>query len=254
MPRRLAVLALILCAGAPAGAMVGGAADVTGSGLGRHVVLIVGSRGNSCTGVALASDLVLTVAHCVLPGAEYRIVAFDAAHQPSLGPAATVTRHPGFKLETMLAHRATADVALLKFPGPLAAPTVPAPLTARTTFAPGDRFTVAGYGLAVRGDGRTGGKVRAASLVATGRPGNLQVRLVDPSTGGTRAGLGACTGDSGAPAFEETGTAAVVGVVSWSTGPNGSDGCGGLTGLTPLVLYRDWITSTARRLGSPLAP
>jgi hypothetical protein len=253
MPR-LTVLALILCAGAPAGAMVGGAADVTGSGLGRHVVLIVGSRGNSCTGVALASDLVLTVAHCVLPGAEYRIVAFDAAHHPEVGPAATVTRHPGFKLETMLAHRATADVALLKFPGPLAAPTVPAPLTARTTFAPGDRFTVAGYGLAVRGDGRTGGKARAASLVAIGRPGNLQVRLVDPSTGGTRAGLGACTGDSGAPAFEETGTAAVVGVVSWSTGPNGSDGCGGLTGLTPLVLYRDWIASTARRLGSPLPP
>jgi secreted trypsin-like serine protease len=107
----------------------------------------------------------------------------------------------------------------------------------------------------VRGDGRTGGRVRAASLVATGRPGTLQVRLVDPATAGQRPGLGACTGDSGAPAFEEIGgTAAVVGVVSWSTGPNGSDGCGGLTGLTPLVIYRDWITSTARRLGSPLTP
>ena len=253
MPRRLAVLAVILCACAPAGAMVGGATDVTGSGLGRHVVLIVGSRGNSCTGVAVASDLVLTVAHCVLPGAEYRIVEFDAAHRPALGPTATVTRHPGFKLETMLAHRATADVALLKLPGPLAAPATPAPLTTRTGFAPGDRFTVAGYGLAVRGDGKTGGKVRAASLVATGKPGTLQVRLVDPATGGTRPGLGACTGDSGAPAFEETGgAAAIVGVVSWSTGPNGSDGCGGLTGLTPLVAYRDWITSTARGLGSPL--
>jgi secreted trypsin-like serine protease len=250
MPRSLAVLAAILYACAPAGAMVGGATDVTGSGLGRHVVLIVGSRGNSCTGVALAPDLVLTVAHCVLPGAEYRIVEFDSAHQPALGPVATVTRHPGFKLETMLAHRATADVALLKLPGPLAAPAVPASLTARTSFAPGERFTVAGYGLAVRGDGKTGGKVRAASLVATGKPGTLQVRLVDPATGGARPGLGACTGDSGAPAFEETG--AVVGVVSWSTGPNGSDGCGGLTGLTPLVAYRDWITSTARRLGSPL--
>jgi len=252
MPRRLAVLALILCACAPAGAMVGGATDVTGSGLGRHVILIVGSRGNSCTGVVLAADLVLTVAHCVLPGAEYRIVEFDGAHQPTLGPVANVTRHPGFKLETMLAHRATADIALLKLPGPLAAPAVQAPLTARTSFAPGDRFTVAGYGLAVRGDGKTGGKVRAASLVATGKPGTLQVRLVDPSTGGARPGLGACTGDSGAPAFEETADAAVVGVVSWSTGPNGSGGCGGLTGLTPLIAYRDWIKSTARRLGSPL--
>ena len=255
MPRRLAVLVLILCACAPAGAMVGGATDVTGSGLGRHVVLIVGSRGNSCTGVALAPDLVLTVAHCVLPGAEYRIVEFSAANQPALRPVASVARHPGFKLETMLAHRATADVALLKFAGPLAAPTIPPPLATRTGFTPGDRFTVAGYGLAVRGDGKTGGKVRAARLVATGKPGTLQVRLVDPATGGARPGLGACTGDSGAPAFEETGsTAAVVGVVSWSTGPNGSDGCGGLTGLTPLLDYRDWISATARRLGSPLTP
>jgi secreted trypsin-like serine protease len=255
MPRILSLLAFTLSLCAPAGAMVGGATDVTGTGLGRHVVLIVGSRGNSCTGVALAPDLVLTVAHCVLPGAEYRIVEFDAAHHPQLKPVTSVVRHPSFKLETMLAHRATADVALLKLADPLAAPAIPASLARRTTFAVGERFTVAGYGLAVRGDGKTGGTVRAANLVATGRPGTLQVRLVDPATGGERPGLGACTGDSGAPAFEETGgTAAVVGLVSWSTGPNGSDGCGGLTGLTPLVIYRDWIASTARRLSSPLPP
>jgi len=255
MPRRLAVLALLMGFCAPADAIVGGATDVTGNGVGRHVVLIVGSRSNFCSGIALAPDLVLTVAHCVLPGAEYKIVEFDAAHRPELKPVTTVARHPGFRLETMLAHRATADVALLKLAGPLAAPAVPAPLTGRTTFAVGERFTVAGYGVAVRGDGKTGGTVRAASLVATGRPGTLQVRLVDPATAGERAGLGACTGDSGAPALEENGgKAVVVGVVSWSTGPGGSDGCGGLTGLTPLVIYRDWIISTARRLGSPLAP
>jgi len=255
MPRPLAIVALMMFACAPAAAMVGGATEVTGSGLGRHAVLIVGSRGNSCTGVALAPDLVLTVAHCVLAGAEYRIVEFDSAHHPALKPVASVVRHPGFKLETMLAHRATADVALLKLAEPLAAPAVPAKLSARASFAVGERFTVAGYGVAVRGDGKTGGTVRAAHLVATGRPGTLQVRLVDPATGGEKPGLGACTGDSGAPAFEDTGgTAAVVGVVSWSTGPNGSDGCGGLTGLTPLVIYRDWINATARRLGSPLAP
>jgi hypothetical protein len=155
----------------------------------------------------------------------------------------------------MLAHRATADLALLRLPAPLAAPAEPAPLSARTAFAPGERFTVAGYGVSVRGDGKTGGTVRAATLVATGRPGTLQVRLVDPATAGERAGLGACTGDSGAPAFEDSGgNVAVVGVVSWSTGPGGSDGCGGLTGLTPLVIYRDWIAATARRLGSPLGP
>jgi secreted trypsin-like serine protease len=93
-------------------------------------------------------------------------------------------------------------------------------------------------------------------LVATGKPGTLQIRLVDPLTRGERAGLGACTGDSGAPAFIDNGggSPAVIGVVSWSTGPANSEGCGGLTGVTPLTLHRAWIDETARKLGSPLPP
>lgn len=45
----------------------------------------------------------------------------------------------------------------------------------------------------------------------------------------------------------------MLGIVSWSTGPNLTGGCGGLTGLTPLQRYRSWIVDTARALGSPLA-
>ena len=44
----------------------------------------------------------------------------------------------------------------------------------------------------------------------------------------------------------------MIGLISWSTGPNGSGGCGGLTGVTPLTLYRDWIAQTARQWGSVL--
>jgi secreted trypsin-like serine protease len=95
--------------------------------------------------------------------------------------------------------------------------------------------------------------VRTATLVATGQPGNLQLRLFDPTTRGETAGLGACTGDSGAPVFEDKQTGpAIIGVVSWSTGPNGSTGCGGLTGVTPLTLYRDWLVQTARQWDSGL--
>ena len=120
--------------------------------------------------------------------------------------------------------------------------------------AAGDRFVVAGYGLAMRGDGKSGGTVRAATLVATGQPGTLQIRLVDPATKGERAGLGACTGDSGAPVFRDVGGAlAVIGVVSWSTGPSLSDGCGGLTGVTPLARYRGWIVGQAGQDGKPAA-
>jgi hypothetical protein len=150
----------------------------------------------------------------------------------------------------LLGHRATADVALIKLAAPLPADIIPAALDrADRRPQPGDRYTVTGYGLAVRGDGRTGGTLRSAQLVATGKPGNLQIRLVDPSTQGARPGIGACTGDSGAPVYEGT---ALIGVVSWSTGPNMEAGCGGLTGVTPISLYRGWIIDTAGKLGSPL--
>jgi len=42
--------------------------------------------------------------------------------------------------------------------------------------------------------------------------------------------------------------------VSWSTAPNDEGGCGGLTGVTPLLLYRDWIVQMARKFDSALTP
>ncbi len=124
---------------------------------------------------------------------------------------------------------------------------------AKLNVQPGDRFVVSGLGLSERGNGKSGGTLRQATLAATGRPGNLQIRLMDPATRNERAGLGACTGDSGAPVFQDSGGRfVVIGVVSWSTGPNGAEGCGGLTGVTPLQLYYPWIVETARKLGSPL--
>ena len=243
---RALALTFLLVSPLPAAAMVGGA-GAPPDAIARSVVLIVGSRGNSCSGVALAPDLVLTAAHCVLPGADYKIVEFDAARQPQLRDVASVTAHPKFELKTMLAHRATADVALVKLAAPLASVT-PATLGPPLTVAPGDALTVAGYGVAVRGDGKSGGTVRAAALIATGRPGHLQVRLVDPATKGERAGLGACTGDSGAPVFAMTGFPSVIGLVSWSTGPANSAGCGGLTGVTPLFRYLDWIADYRKLL------
>ncbi len=256
--RRPALLAMLIAAlafCAPAAAMVGGALPAD-PGIARHVVLIVGSGGTFCTGVAIARDVVLTAAHCTLPGAEYKLMEFDAARQPLLRDVVAIARHPQFDLKTLLAQRATADGSLLKLAAPLGAGFAPAPLAAPgREVAVGDAFTVAGFGVAVRGDGKTGGTLRAAGLVATGQPGTLQIRLVDAESKGEHAGLGACTGDSGAPAFvEDRERLAVAGVVSWSTGPKLAAGCGGLTGITPLVRYRDWIIDSARQMGAALAP
>ncbi len=248
--RIMAGLALLFAA--PAYAIVGGGTP-SAEGVGRSIVTIVGSRGNFCTGALIAQRLVLTAAHCVQPGATYKIVEYGADRQPQLQDVKNVAIHPAFNMQAMTAHRATADVALLQLEAPLKEKNVSALGSPQVPIVTGSHFTIAGIGVTVRGQGNTGGTVRIAGLVATGRPGSLQIRLVDPVGQGARDGLGACTGDSGGPVFEDRqGGSVIVGVVSWSTGPNNAAGCGGLTGVTPLTLYRDWIVQTARQSGSAL--
>jgi secreted trypsin-like serine protease len=247
----VAFSALLLAA--PADAIVGGAKP-SDQGVGRSVVTIVGSGGTFCSGSLIATDLVLTAGHCVQPGSVYKILEYGPDKQPLLRDTRNVAFHPGFDMKAINAHRASADVALLQLEAALSDRKPAAFGTPKTPLVAGNPFTVAGVGVTIRGDGRSGGTIRVADLVATGQPGSLQIRLMDPTGQGIKPGLGACTGDSGAPVFEDQqGVATIVGVVSWSTGPNNSAGCGGLTGVTPLTLYRDWIVQTARQWSSALA-
>ncbi|MGE3147586.1 MAG: trypsin-like serine protease [Pseudorhodoplanes sp.] len=245
---RIAAILLALSS-ATAFAMTGGSPPASGPA--RAAVMITGPQG-FCTGTVIAHALILTAAHCVAAGTNYKLIEFGENRQPVLRDIARIATHPQFNMQSFRTHRATADVALVKLASPLAV--APAPLMDNASpVAPGDAFIVAGYGLTAPADPRSGGTLRSLSLVATGRPGNLQIRLVDPATNGARIGLGACTGDSGGPVFrDQGGRLAIVGVISWATGPNNSAGCGGLTGVTPLSLYRGWIVETARRMGSPL--
>jgi trypsin len=245
-------VAVALLACSPAWAIVGGAPPST-NGIARSIVTIVGSRGNFCSGALIAPRLVLTAGHCVQPGAEYRIVEYDKEHKPQLKTVRRVAVYPGFNIQSILAHRATADVALLELDAPTKDGATAPVGVPQLPLGPGNAFSIAGIGVTVRGDGKSGGVVRIAPLVATGKPGTLQIRLMDSAAQGTKPGLGACTGDSGGPAFEQQPAGSIIiGVISWSTGPNGTDGCGGLTGITPLTLYRDWIAKTAQQWGMPL--
>ncbi|HXD44420.1 MAG TPA: trypsin-like serine protease [Pseudolabrys sp.] len=242
----VALAALLLAA--PAFAVTGNAPPAAGLAA-RAIVMLVDEKDDLCTATALAPDLVLTAAHCVARPLRRAVKVYQT------GETIAVTRtasHPRFNFMNYLASRATADVALVKLAAPLPDIVAPVLLAEPRRVAVGETLTIAGFGVTKNGTPIGLGIPREAKLTVTGKPGSLQIRLVDPATKNVRPGLGGCTGDSGAPAFETgaDGSLRVIGVVSWSTAPNDEEGCGGLTGLTPLLLYRDWIAETAKTIGA----
>jgi len=235
--------------GAPASAVTGNAPPAAGWAA-RPIVMIVDTRDDLCTGTALAQDLVLTAAHCVARPVKYTVKTYQTDVPV---PVRAIVRHPRFDFASYASSRATADIALLKLAAPLPDIVVPATLAAPRRVVAGETLTIAGFGVTIAGTARGLGLPRMATLTITGTPGSLQIRLYDIATRNQQIGLGGCTGDSGAPAFDGDGPL-VIGVVSWSTAPGDEEGCGGLTGVTPLLLYRDWIVDTARKLSSPIVP
>jgi len=248
MRRLLPALAcLLFCA--PAHAITGNAPPANGWSA-QAIVMVVDARGDLCTGTAVARDLVLTAAHCVAARHDDRVKVFQNGR--TIGVRAYAI-HPQFNAENYARARATADLALIKLTAPLPETILPAKLASARRVNVGEQLVIAGFGVSIEGTAAGLGVPRAATLTVTGQPGSLQIRLMDAVTRNQRRGLGACTGDSGAPVFEP-GAPSVIGVVSWSTAPNDQEGCGGLTGVTPLLNYRGWIEETAKKLGAPLMP
>ncbi len=248
MLRALTAIAGLLASLLPAAGMVGGAPPAVQS-IARHVVLIVGG-GSACTGVAIAPDLVLTAAHCLAKGGKFKLASFDGS-RPIVRNVLAFAAHPQFSLRPD-----APDVALIKLAPQPAAGLSPVPFSdRRAPITVGDRFVVAGFGVSTPGDRRTAGKLRAATLMATGKPNTQIVSLIDPRTLGEKAGLGVCNGDSGGPVFEQRdGKLALVGIISWTASTDGEPRCGFISGVIPLPRYHYWIVETAAKLGSRLAP
>jgi hypothetical protein len=233
MKRSAALLMAGTMSATAAQAIVGGAED---SGpLARRSVMVLSSNGGVCSAVVVAPDVVLTAAHCVTGAAEYRVHFRDEAGQPVLIAPAAKAVHPAYDAKAIETRRRSIDLALVRVPEPLPQRFEVASL-ATEGLAAGETVTVGGWGLARRGDARTTGTFRTASLRVVEPYGPSRILLWSRGNGA----VGACQGDSGGPMAAGE---AVVAITSWSTAAQGQ-GCGGVTQGILVAPQRAWIDQT----------
>jgi hypothetical protein len=137
--------------------------------------------------------------------------------------------------------RTSADLAILKLADPLAAAGIGVAMLElqQHPIWPGDRFTVVGGGVAFKGLHQTGFN-RVATLVAAG-PSHRCVRQAGDN------GRVPATPVHRIPDSDRRYKGDRR--VSFAAGPNGTRGCGGITGATLLSPYRQWIQGTVSKLG-----
>lgn len=241
-----AVGTLAACLGPPssAGAVVGGREE--GGALARSSVMVLNARGGVCSGVVLGPAAVLTAAHCVAGAGEIRIHFRRPDGSAALLEPSAVAVHPGYDRGAVAGRRRSVDLALLRSGLALPEAFAPATLSGAAPRA-GKALTLAGYGVAREGEGRSTGTFRSARLavVEPYGPSTILISAADPA----RGGAGACEGDSGGPIA--LGSGEVVAVSSWAGG-DGARRCGAMSQGIRLGPQRGWIDGTLS--GWSLAP
>ena len=202
-----------------------------------------GKAAGFCSGVVLARRAVLTAAHCVPGGGDFRVHYRDDAGKPVLLPIAEVVRHPGYRADAVRSRQKSVDLALIRLPDDLPAGFRAADLGTISGARLGTPFRVAGYGVGQEGEGASSGQLRVGAIELQSPPSNLLLWARDPGGRGT----GACEGDSGGPVLAATDDS-VVALTLWAAG-KGPRRCGALTQALWLGPHRDWIDGVLRNWG-----
>lgn len=246
-------LATALLAGStPVLAVVGGTPSQDVRGARASTLRVETSRGELCSGAAIAPELVLTAAHCLMGGGSVSVVSLDQRFRPRRHAVIAVLPHPSFVPGTTPRTQPGADLALIRLAAPL--PSDIQPVTLGGSLWQGEVVTMAGFGLSVETNKNTARRLRETRLVNAGNytTQNTVKVAVDAEAKGDTPGAGACRGDSGGPVLRgDIRSRDLVGIVSWSSGPLSTRErriCGGFTAITPVGEHRAWITDSAARL------
>lgn len=255
MTSRLPAFAFALALGAvaqPAMAVVGGSTSRDVNGARASTLRVETSRGELCSGAAVAPELVLTAAHCLMGGGSVSVVSLDTRFRARRHAVIAVLPHPSFVPGTTPRTQPGADLALLRLAAPL--PRDMAPLALGGGLWQGETVTMAGFGLSAENRKGTARRLRETRLVNAGNytTQNTVKVAVDVEARGETPGAGACRGDSGGPVLRGPAHSRdLVGIVSWSSGPLSSRVrliCGGFTAITPVSEHRNWISEASARL------
>ena len=198
----------------------------------------------------IAPNIILTAAHCIAPGTANRVIDYSSK-PPALIAPQQVAVHPKYNAQSIAAHRATADVALLRSSARCSAS--PLLLLACRAFR-SPRYRALRLWAS---DRRSRAAILASAPFAPRRwpspasPAHCKyVWSIRKPEQEFRHGR--LYHDSGAPAFEDQdGRSVITGVVSWSTGEQ----CCRLRRphrRHTLTLYKDWIVKTARSWGAAI--
>jgi hypothetical protein len=246
--------------GHPAAAIVGDA-ETANWAIVRPALKLSSPRG-VCSAAMVGRDLALTAAHCVTAiSGTYcvdTVSQFDLAATPAncvMVPASFNVAGPNsawIDVKEIVLHpeysrhkRQGPDLALIQLVKPLPAGLTP-PLFSTRPIRTGDRLTIAGYG--INDSGKADGTARMATLTVLSADRHNTFELATRAMIGERPMLGACGGDSGAPAYDlRLGAPFLVGIVFGGS-------CGVRTSITAIHPYREWISDTAKRLDAVLGP
>jgi len=241
-------------------AIIGGTDVSSGDPVASSTVLIYGQENGSgfiCTGSIIAQDIIITAAHCLGDSGNAKLVVAFRTDINGQGPVFQVTqqtRPADYATNSQRSATDWDDLGLLQIANPLPTGYAPAKLlTDRSAIRNGANILLAGYGINVptpptdqNNDGGAGVLRKVTQVVLNANYGKTETLV-------SLKGKGACHGDSGGPAFVQSGSQLLLfGVTSRLTSNDKVAGNGNAQDYscsvdmvyTNMIARSAWINST----------